>query len=229
LDRAAVYEFAILALLAPLVIAATWAALPGGLGAGVSAVLIMLLPLFGASQAATLMIRDHVASERARMRPEVEQALEQFVEDSEDIRADDELADALVELLEQTTGLSWVMLWVASGEGRLVPVGAVDTAGRTLDPSPHEWLIDHRTPLYGHELVTRRLGNLREHIEELLAALDCDVLVPLVDRDALVGLITATPPEDGRALADAEALVLKEAARAAAKALTFIGLFREAE
>lgn len=229
LDRAAAYELGMLALLVPLTITVTWAARPDGLGGGAEMAVVMLLPLFGGAQAAALMLRAHQAEQRAVMPPEVERAVEQFVEDCADLRDHRELAQALIELVELGTSLARTSLLVA-GAGHVLT--AVDQgAARTwrLDEPLAAWLVRHHEPLVGGELSSLRLGALREPVEDLLAELDRDILVPLVDRDTLVGVIAAAPGSEGRALSDAELRLLSEAGRAAAKALTFIALFREAE
>jgi serine phosphatase RsbU (regulator of sigma subunit) len=229
LDRAGAYELGIVAILMPLVITATWAALPGGLGGGVVLALVMLLPLFGGAQAATLMVRQHMTSERAQLGAEHGLALERFVEDSGRYRSDPELEDALIGLLEHVGGMREVRLFITDAQGALRRQNSSHSASLALSERLRNWLVAHPEPIDARELNTRRLGQVREPLETLLARIGSDVIVPLVDRDVLVGMIAATPRSAERALDDTELQLLQEGGRSAARALTFISLFREAE
>jgi serine phosphatase RsbU (regulator of sigma subunit) len=229
LDRAGAYEIGIMAILVPLVITITWAALPEGLGGGVVVALIMLVPLFGGTQAATLMVRQHISSERIQLGAAYEQALEQFMDDSGVLRSDPELEDSLIELLQHSAGMREVRLFITDDRGTLRrPDNSQSVPGALQNPLL-DWLVAHPEPIDGRELNTRRLGAVREPLEALLTRIGSDVIVPLVDREVLVGLIAVTPRIAARALDDSELQLLQEGGRAAARALTFISLFREAE
>jgi phosphoserine phosphatase RsbU/P len=229
LDRAGAYELGIVAILVPLVITATWAALPEGLGGDVVVALIMLLPLFGGAQAATLMVRQHITSERAQLSGEPERALERFVDESGTYRSDPELEEALSELLEQFGGMGEVRLFIIDAQGGLRRPDRSHGAPLALSEGLRGWLVAHPEPIDARELNTRRLGQIREPLETLLARIGSDVIVPLVDREVLVGMIAAMPRSAERALDDTELQLLQEGGRSAARALTFISLFREAE
>jgi serine phosphatase RsbU (regulator of sigma subunit) len=229
LDRAGAYELGIVAVLVPLVITASWAALPEGLGGDVVMALIMLLPLFGGAQAATLMVRQHITSERAQLSAEHERALARFVEDSGTYRSDPELEEALIELLEHIGGMLEVRLFITDAQGALRRPDGSHSAPLSLSEGLRGWLVAHPEPIDARELNTRRLGQVREPLETLLLRIGSDVIVPLVDREVLVGMIAATPRSAERALDDAELQLLQEGGRSAARALTFISLFREAQ
>jgi serine phosphatase RsbU (regulator of sigma subunit) len=72
------------------------------------------------------------------------------------------------------------------------------------------------------DLATERLDLRRDEIESWVRSLDADIVVPLADRDELVGLLVGTRAIP---LRDSERVVLDEAARA----LTVLALTREAE
>jgi serine phosphatase RsbU (regulator of sigma subunit) len=82
-------------------------------------------------------------------------------------------------------------------------------------------------PLVAVEIGSLRLGGLRTPIESFLTGVDADVIIPLVDRDALVGLATA-PLAEGRPLRVGDRELVHDAATAAARALTFVALTAEA-
>ncbi len=228
-NLAGALELGVFAILIPLVITLTWTAQPENLGGQGVASVVMLVPLFGAAQAAVLMIDRHLAASRAKVSAEVEQAIELFNDEILEFRSDAELSEALVEVLESTTELAEVRLLVISEPGRLRPAGDAGARVWKVDKKVSEWLSHNRAPLHASEMPTRRLGAMRPIMDRFLTDLEAEVVVPLVDREALVGLIIASSPPDDRALHDAEVLLLQEAARVTAKALTFISLFLEAE
>src|SRR5690606_3998094 len=75
------------------------------------------------------------------------------------------------------------------------------------------------------DLATMRLGPLRAKIEAFATEHDADLIVPLCDRDELVGVVEA---RFDKALRDTERGLVAESARAAARALTFVELARAA-
>ena len=86
------------------------------------------------------------------------------------------------------------------------------------------WLVRHEGPLAMGDLATMRLGALRPHLEAL-GAYGATLVVPLVDRDTLVGMLEV---RYDRALREDERGFIAESARAAARQLTFVALSREA-
>lgn len=115
----------------------------------------------------------------------------------------------------------------AASTGGDHPSGASPLSQVAIARDLHDWLISQRQPLVHAELTTRRLGEVREQVESLFETLAIDVLVPLVDRDVLVGAIASTTA--GATLDELEFEVLSEVGRSTARALTYIGLIREAQ
>jgi hypothetical protein len=94
-----------------------------------------------------------------------------------------------------------------------------------LDPDIAAWLVEHGEPLAVADLATLWLGPLRPRLEAMVAARGATLLVPLLDRGALVAVIEASHQ---RALREDERGVVAESARAAARALTYVQLSRAA-
>lgn len=99
--------------------------------------------------------------------------------------------------------------------------------GETLALAPElaTWLAQHAHAIAVASFATMKLGTLRGSLVALGRDVQGGLLVPLVDRDELVGLVEATCP---RALRDAERDLVAESARAAARAFTFVALAKSA-
>lgn len=95
----------------------------------------------------------------------------------------------------------------------------------SLDPVIAAWLAEHEVPISPGDLATMRLGSVRPKLEALISAHGATLLVPLLDRGALVGLVEADHVD---ALRDEERSLVVESARAAARALTYASLARAA-
>jgi hypothetical protein len=109
---------------------------------------------------------------------------------------DDDIARELVELLGARIGAAAVRLWRMGADG-LAPL-TVESPVPPLDARVRAWLVANRAPIVAGDVASMRLGGMRALIEGFVAAAEADVIAPLVDRDAMVGLITVTFP-DGRA------------------------------
>jgi serine phosphatase RsbU (regulator of sigma subunit) len=139
---------------------------------------------------------------------------------------DDDIAQGIVTFLGERAGASMVRLWRMTPEG-LVPL-TDDSPVPPLDARVRAWLVANRAPIVAADAPSMRLGGMRALVEGFVVAADADVIVPLIDRDAMVGLVTVTFP-DGRAPRPPEREVIAEASQATAQALTFTQLRREAE
>ena len=94
-----------------------------------------------------------------------------------------------------------------------------------LEPELAAWLARNPQPLAVVDLATMQLRTVRAPLEALGGSDPAGLIVPLVDRDEVVGLVEARYP---KALRDAERQLVLESARAAARAFTFVGLARTA-
>lgn len=235
-DRFGAYELGLLGVLGVALFVVLWLALARAGLRDPELVALILTPLFGIWQLVIMGIRRRSRGEGAVVAREAERAVEEFVDLASRARAERELFAELSTLLASHARLSNVRLLVADSEGRCREVTA-ERGGRaapaptdvSVDSRARAWLIANRSPLAMDDLATARLGGLREPVEKLMSRIGAEVLVPLVDRERLVGLITTAAPPGGRALRDDERTMLREAARASAQALTYVALLREAE
>ncbi len=126
------------------------------------------------------------------------------------------LAVRLAALWNAQAGVTLVAMWRIDG-------AQIDGPGTwTLAPDVAAWLSEYGEPLVAADLATMRLGVQRVEIE---AACRSSLLVPLIDRGALVGVVEAELPG---VLRESERGLIAESARAAARALTYVGMARDA-
>src|SRR4029078_8938037 len=106
-----------------------------------------------------------------------------------------------------------------------------------LDARVRAWLVAHRAPIHAGGVPSMRVGRVpargqaarraararAARGEALVHGAEAAGLLPLVDRDALVGLVTVTLPE-GRTARPAERELIADAAQSAAQALSFAAL-----
>jgi hypothetical protein len=150
-----------------------------------------------------------------------ERELEQFV--ARITRGDEKkLAERLVELWKTTIGIDVWTVWLRDGKD-LVALGKPEKW--TLPEAVLGWLGMNPEPFAAPELATMPLRGLRQQIEALVEARGASLVVPLVDRDELVGLVEC---DYERALREDERALVAESARATARGLTFFGLARAA-
>ena len=162
------------------------------------------------------------ATRRARpVRVARARALEELVGALAEVDNEVTIAEQLGELWGEI-GIGVRRVWRVDGE-RLVDVAG--SATRPLDAEVASWLVDHDEAFAAPDLGTIRLGTLRPRLLALVAEQRATLVVPLVDRGSLVGMIDA---EHGDALREDERGLVVESARAAARALTYLGLARAA-
>ncbi|MCW5807353.1 MAG: hypothetical protein KIT31_33665, partial [Deltaproteobacteria bacterium] len=150
-----------------------------------------------------------------------ERALEQFVATIGDVDIEGKIAERLAALWEPV-GIEVRRTWRLEGD-ELVEIASGNR--RPIDPQVAAWLVEHNEALASVDLGTMRLGELRPRLEALVATHRATVIVPLIDRGSLVGLLDADHRE---ALREDERGLVAESARAAARALTYLGLARTA-
>lgn len=196
-----------------------------------TAIAVTAVPVLGLAQLAMLAARRRFG-ELATVDEGADHGLEEFVDLAGRVRAELELLAPLRALFEAHAGISQVQLMTVGTGGGLTLIetasGHVGSPGVVVDARVRAWLLSNPGPLVQEELTTMRLGGLRGPIESFMRSLGAELLVPLVDREALVGLLMCTP-RGGRALRATEADLVAQAAAACAKSLTYASLFREAE
>ena len=149
-----------------------------------------------------------------------------LVDELAEVERPEAVASALAEFLDDSGLLSRVQVWLAGPDG-LTAIGGKGPTWPT-PPEVRAYLVrlDRAFPVA--DLATERLGALRPALEAWVRATAADVVVPLCDRDALIGVCVGDRPYR-RALRDGERLRVDEAARVAARALTLLSLRREIE
>ncbi len=94
-----------------------------------------------------------------------------------------------------------------------------------IDREVIAWIADHGGAVAPNDLATMRLGEIRPKLETVVSTHGATLLVPMLDRGALLGLIEADHRD---ALRDDERGLVAESARAAARGLTYAALARVA-
>jgi hypothetical protein len=161
-----------------------------------------------------------------------ERALEALIAELADVTAEPEIAIRLTTLWE-SVAISIVAMYRIERDLPddpalpAPPVRIVDVRTnkmRALDGEVARWLTSHGEMLAAGDLGTMRVGPIRPMLEALVAS-PTMLIVPLIDRGALVGLVEA---DHASALREAERGLVVESARAAARAFTYVGLARVA-
>jgi hypothetical protein len=162
------------------------------------------------------------ASARGRTtRIKGERELERFIARVPTFDDEAKIIDKLSTLWKNALGIEIIALWWRDG------VSFTNSEGTRwkLDKDVIAWLVMNQDPLAVIDLATMRLGLVRPKIETFASSHDADLIVPLSDRDELVGLVEA---RFDQVLRESERALLADSARAAARALTFVGLARAA-
>jgi hypothetical protein len=150
-----------------------------------------------------------------------ERELDRFVARVPTFETELKIQDKLTSLWFHAVGITVRTLWWRDG----TELTTQDGTRWQVSPDVIAWLLQNREPLAVVDLATMRLGDARAKLEEFAAAHNPDLIVPLCDRDELVGLVEA---KYDKALRVTERGLVAESARAAARGLTFVGLARAA-
>jgi hypothetical protein len=189
----------------------------------VAAVFLAPLPMLGLVGAWTLRIRRRRAETTD---DDASLAIDALTDDLRELDDEASVARRLAAVLAAHAPISSVRVWLCDDAG-LRPLVVADGGTPRIDARVRAWLVANPDPLLRAELPSRRLGGLRSLVEEMVEAVGADLIVPLVDRDALVGVAAATLPPY-RVLRDGEREFVRSLATAAARGLTFVSLTREA-
>jgi GAF domain-containing protein len=160
----------------------------------------------------------------ARARPvrvTAERELEQFAARVVTLEDEATVAERLGALWRGAIEMSLQTLWWRDGDAFVSSSGA----RWTVDADVQAWLVHNTDAVAQTDLATMRLGAIRTKLEAFAAEHRADVIVPLVDRDQLVGIAEAS---HAHALRESDRSLVADSARAAARALTFAGLARTA-
>ncbi len=163
-------------------------------------------------------------------RTTLERALDRYIHRVQSLRDQQQIGEATVELLELGIGCERIEFLTPSQsdyswerlDGETLP------EEQTPDPLLLVWLQQHERPILRDDLPTMRLGDLRTPLERLYERHDVEVLVPLVNRDEVVGLIALGAPDEGRGYRQEELHFLERLQEHAAAALVYARMHREA-
>ena len=160
---------------------------------------------------ATLALAWGVARRRVVRAPD-----DQRVAQLADLDDEHALVSRLSALWKEKAAVTLRAVWRIDG-------AQVDGPGTwTLAPDVAAWLSEYGELLVAGDLATMRLGPMRVELE---AACRASLLVPLIDRGALVGVVEAELP---KVLREQDRGMIAESARAVARALTYVGMARDA-
>jgi len=160
-------------------------------------------------------------AEQRPVRVAGERALEQYVSRLADVD-DEKLVAVRLGDLWKTIGIGVRALWRTDG---VQLINVTSGAAWPLDREVAAWLVEHGQALAPTDLATMKLGPVRARIEALVTAHGATLVVPLIDRAALVGLVEA---DHGDALREEEHRLVLESSRATARAVTYASLARSA-
>ena len=161
-----------------------------------------------------------IASRRP-MRVARDRALDELVSRLADVEDEREIAARVKPMLANLAVIVRAT-WKTEGDTLV----EISTGERwPLDRACAAWLVSYGQPLAPGDLLTMRLGAVRPALEAMVSAHGASLLIPLIDREMLVGLVEAK--HDDVLREDERALVV-DAARAAARALSYAALAREA-
>lgn len=150
-----------------------------------------------------------------------DRALDELVARLADVEDEREIAARVRPMLANLAVIVRAM-WKTDGDALV----EISTGERwPLDRACAAWFAAHGQPVAPGDLLTMRLGALRPALQAMVSAHGATLVIPLIDRDELVGLVEA---EHDDVLREDERTLVVDAARAAARALTYAALAREA-
>ena len=161
------------------------------------------------------------SARRRRTRVKGERELERFIARVPTFEDEKKIKEKLSALWKDGTGVELMTMWWRDGAS----LTNHDGTRWRLDRALNTWFVQNNEPLIVVDLATMRVGMIRPELESLAAAHQADVIVPLCDRDELIGLLEG---KCDKVLREADRGFLGDSAKAAARALTFVGLARAA-
>lgn len=160
----------------------------------------------------------------------LDRALSRYAETVQRLTGEDEVGNETIEIIKLGLGAERIGFFLPSEEDYswVKLDGGVLPESHTPDPLTLGWLTEQNEPILKDTLSTLRLGDLREPIERLFEVHRAEVIVPLVNRDELVGIVTVGELPDGRAVRADEQRFLHRLRDHASSALVYARMHREA-
>lgn len=227
-DRATLWEILTVAVLAAAVyglyrgLETSGASSPWLFAAGVA-------PMMAGAQALVGTLRRRQLRNTGGRHHRAAAALDSFVRASAQVEDIETLDKLTVELLATHLELTRVRV-LGIDDGRLRVLASDEpVVGRPLDARALAWMTANPIPLVRERIAAERLGGLRAPVAAMMDRLGAEVILPVMDRDDLTGFIVAGPRENDRAVSDADLALLAQVQGAAARAVTYVRLLKEAE
>ncbi len=152
-------------------------------------------------------------------------AVDELADACMDLRSEGELAAALDVLFTEHLGLRDAALWLLGGDGASWRrTGDGEAPLIDADAAVVELLEAHRAPITAAEIPAVE-DDARRPLRDLFEALEAEVLIPLVDRESVLGVIAAAGAASGATARD----LLDPIQQAASRTLTYLELLRAAE
>ncbi|MBK9032649.1 MAG: SpoIIE family protein phosphatase [Myxococcales bacterium] len=197
----------------------------GGLAAATRAPAILAVAT-GLATAAMVAVGRTASLAEVATAPARDRALEALIDALEFAESDHEIGATVRAQLGRAGPLADVRIWL--GDDALRPAGDRTGPELAVPAEVRAFLLRLDRPIPIGDLATERLGRLRPPLLAWAGAIGADVLVPLCERDQLIGLVVGNLT-GGRALRDLERRQLAEGARAIARAHTVTSLRRGIE
>ncbi len=170
-----------------------------------------------------------VLRREARGDTTLERLLGQFATRLHRLRGEPEIADLTAEVVELACGVRPSLLLASTEDWSWKrPDGGALREDATPDPLLLGWMLDYGRPILRDEIESLRLDDLRPPLERLLDAHGAAAMVPLANRDEVIGLLVLPPREGGKALRREELDFLTRLDDRLAAALVFVRMARQA-
>ncbi len=159
----------------------------------------------------------------------LQRVLAQFAARVHRLRSEPDIAELTAEVVELATGARPTLLLASTDDWSWRrPDGEALPEDATPDPLLLGWMLDFARPILRDELESLRLDDLRPALERLFDAHGASALVPLANRDEVVGMLVL-PARDGERALRREALdFLNRLDDRLAAALVFVRMARQA-
>jgi serine phosphatase RsbU (regulator of sigma subunit) len=159
----------------------------------------------------------------------IDRLLSQFAGRVHRLRDEHHIEALTAEVVELATGLTPRLLLAATEDWSWRrPDGEAIPEEATPDPLLLGWMLEHGRPILRDEIEAMRLDDLRPPLERLFDAHHAAALVPLSNRDEVIGLLVLPLRDRAKALRREELDFLTRLDDRLAAALVFVRMARQA-
>jgi phosphoserine phosphatase RsbU/P len=161
----------------------------------------------------------------------LERVIEQYSERVQASHSEQEIAEITTGALTLGLGCKRVKLIMPLADSYAWETVDRQPLSERATPDPllaQGWLMEHSTTLQRFDLPALSLGDFRDPVDDLFEAHDADIIVPLVNRDELVGMLLLGELPQGHALSRGEQRFLDSVQEHLTAALVYARMHREA-